>query len=182
MASAPAQKYDLTDEEYLTLERRAETSKAGGTSRHGLVTVNLASELRQHLKQRPCRVYSGDLRVKIPAAGIYYYPDLSVVCGEPLFEDGNDRDLLNPILIVEVLSSSTESHDRGEKFQNYQMLSSLKEYVLVAQDRPHVEHYLRQAGRVWLYTAVSGLANTISLSSVGCQIPLAEIFDKVNFP
>lgn len=192
MASAPIQKSYLTSEEYLALERQATTKSeyidgemvamTGGTSRHGLVTVNLAAELRQRLKQGPCRVYSGDVRIKILAAGVYYYPDLSVVCGEPLLEDRHDDNLLNPILIVEVLSQSTESYDRGRKFENYQMLESLKEYVLVTQDRPRVEHFLRQDGHVWLYTDVSGLDGTVSLTSVGCQIPLAEIYDKVEFP
>lgn len=192
MASAPVQKSYLTAEEYLFLERQAETKSeyidgemvamTGGTSRHGLVTINLGAELRQHLKQRPCRVYSGDVRIKILAAGVYYYPDLSVVCGEPLFEDGNDDNLLNPILIVEVLSPSTESYDRGGKFQSYQTLQSLQEYVLVSQNQPRIEHFLRQDGHVWLYTDVAGLDSTVSLSSVGCQIPLAEIYHKVEFP
>jgi Uma2 family endonuclease len=191
MASAPIQKSYLTAEEYLVLERQAEikseyidgemVAMSGGTSEHSLVTANLMGELRQQLKQRPCRVYSGDLRVRIPGTGDYVYPDVTVVCGEPLFEDGQRDILLNPTLIAEVLSPSTESYDRGRKFELYQTLDSLKEYVLVAQDKPRIEHYLRQDGHVWLYTDVSGLEISVSFASIGCQVPLAEIYDKVAF-
>lgn len=191
MASAPIQKSYLTAEEYLALERQAETrseyiegemvAMTGGTSGHSLVTMNLGGLLWQQLRQGSCRVYSGDLRIWIPEAEVYFYPDLSVVCGEPRFADGTQDNLLNPILIVEVLSPSTESYDRGRKFESYQLLDSLKEYVLVAQDRPRVEHYLRQDGHVWLYTEVSGLDSSASLTSVGCQLPLAEIYERVAF-
>jgi Uma2 family endonuclease len=192
MASAPIQKSYLTAEEYLALERQAVTKSeyihgemvamTGGTSRHSLVTANLIGLLWHHLRQTSCQVHSGDLRVWIPAASVYYYPDLSVVCGEPLFQDGHRDNLLNPILIVEVLSPSTESYDRGGKFQSYQTIPSLREYVLVSQDQPRVEHFLRQDGHVWLYTDVSGPDGTVSLTSIGCQVPLAEIYDKVEFP
>lgn len=192
MASVPVQKSYLTAEEYLVLERQAESKSeyvdgemvamAGGTSEHSLITANLLGELRQRLKQRPCRVYSGDLRVRILATGDYVYPDATVVCGEPLFEDGHRDILLNPTLIVEVLSPSTELYDLGRKFDDYQTLDSLKEYVLVSQDRPRVRHYLRQDGHVWLYTDVSGLASEVSFPSVECQVPLAEIYYEVDFP
>lgn len=192
MASAPVQKSCLTAEEYLVLERQAGirseyidgemVAMTGGTSWHSLVTLNVGGELRQQLKQRPCLVYSGDLRVRIPGTGDYVYPDITVVCGEPLFEDGQRDILLNPTLIVEVLSPSTESYDRGRKFEGYRTLGSLKEYVLVAQDRPRVEHFLRQDGHVWLYTDVSGLESVVSFSSIGCQVALAEIYDKVELP
>jgi Uma2 family endonuclease len=192
MASAPVQKSYLTAEEYLALERQAEAKSeyidgemvamTGGTARHSLVTLNMGGELRQQLKQRPCLVYSGDLRVRIPGTGDYLYPDITVVCGDPVFEDGNRDILLNPTVIVEVLSPSTESYDRGRKFELYQSLESLQEYVLVAQDRPRVEHYLRQDGHVWLYTDVSGIERVVSFASIACEVPLAEIYDKVAFP
>ena len=191
MASTPIQKSYLTAEEYLALERQAEirseyidgemVAMTGGTSRHSLISMNVGGELRQQLKQRSCRVYSGDLRVRIPGTGDYVYPDLTIVCGEPLFEDGHHDILLNPTLIVEVLSPSTESYDRSRKFEGYRTLGSLKEYVLVAQDKPRVEHYLRQDGHVWLYTDVSGLDSSVSFASIGCQVALAEIYDKVTF-
>ena len=192
MASAPIQRTYLTAEEYLELERGSEmkhelldgemVAMTGGSPEHALIIANLLGELRGRLKRssRPCRVYSGDLRVRA-SVDAYVYPDAVVVCGDPLVEDSHRDTLLNPILIVEVLSPSTESYDRGRKFEHYQMLDSLKEYVLVAQDRPRIEHYLRQDGHVWLYTEVSGLEGSVSLPSLGCEVPLSEIYDQVAF-
>lgn len=192
MASAPIQRTILTAEDYLILERGSEmkhelldgemVAMTGGSSNHNLTTVNLAGELRQRLKQRPCRVYSGDMRVRIPEVGIYTYPDVLVVCGEPRFEDEYRDTLLNPTVVIEVLSPSTEAYDRGRKFEHYGKLESLKEYVLVTQDQARVEHYLRQDDHVWLYANMSGLEGELSLSSIQCEVPLAEIYDKVDFP
>lgn len=180
----------MTVEEYLVLERQAETMNEyidgemiqapSGNWAHALILGNLAAMLTQQLKRRPERAYIRGLRVRsFPST--YVYPDLMVVTGEPLLEDEHRDTLLNPILIAEVLSPSTESYDRGRKFEGYQTLESLREYVLVAQDRPRVEHYLRQDGHVWLYTDVSGLDSSVSFASIGCEIPLAEIYDKVTF-
>jgi Uma2 family endonuclease len=190
MASAPIQKSYLTAEEYLALERQAETrseyiegemvAMTGGTWAHGLVIGNLVYSLKSRLQGGSCSVIPSDLRVRT-SPEIYSYPDVVVICGEPSFADGQGDILTNPILIVEVLSPSTESYDRGRKFESYQLLDSLKEYVLVAQDRPRVEHFLRQDGHVWLYTEVSGLDSSVSLTSIGCQIPLAEIYERVAF-
>jgi len=190
MASAPVQKSYLTAEEYLTLERQAETrseyidgemvAMTGGTWNHGLIIGNLLFSLKSRLLRGPCAVIPNDL--KVHASSEYVYPDVVVVCGEPALEDNRGDVLVNPTLIAEVLSGSTESYDRGRKFEIYQALESLREYVLVAQDRPRVEHYLRQDGHVWLYTDVSGLDSSVSFSSLGCQVPLAEIYDKVTFP
>jgi Uma2 family endonuclease len=192
MAGAPIQRSYLTAEEYLALERQAEirseyvdgemVAMAGGSPNHSLVIGNLHAELRQGLKGRPCRTYPGDLRVRVPAGNLYTYPDVVVVCGDLQMDDVDCDAVLNPILIAEVLSPTTESYDRGRKFELYQTLESLREYVLVAQDRPRVEHYLRQDGHVWLYTDVSGLESSVSLSSIECRVPLAEIYDKVVFP
>ena len=191
MASAPVQKSYLTAEEYLALERQAETKSeyidgetvamAGGSPNHSLVIGNLHAELRQCLKGRPCRTYPGDLRVRVPAGNLYTYPDVVVVCGDLQMDDVDPDAVLNPTLIAEVLSPTTESYDRGRKFELYQTLESLKEYVLVAQDRPRVEHFLRQDGHVWLYTDVSGLESSVSFASIGCHVLLAEIYDKVDF-
>lgn len=189
MASAPIQKTFLTAEDYLILERGSEmrhellegemVAMTGGSPEHALIVANMMGELRTRLKQSPCRVYSGYLRVR--ASDSYVYPDAVVVCGEPTLEDSYRDTLLNPTLIVEVLSPSTESYDRGRKFEHYQMLDSLKEYVLVAQDRPRVEHFLRQDGHLWLYKDVAGLEGTLSLSSIQREVPLAEIYDQVDF-
>jgi Uma2 family endonuclease len=191
MASAPIQKSYLTAEEYLTLERQAEikseyvdgemVAMTGGSPNHSLVIGNLHAELRQGLKGRACRTYPAELRVRVSAANLYTYPDIVVVCSDLQMDDVDRDAVLNPILIAEVLSPSTESYDRGRKFELYQTLESLREYVLVAQDRPRVEHYLRQDGHVWLYTDVSGFDSSVSFTSIGCQVPLAEIYDKVGF-
>ncbi|HYU33556.1 MAG TPA: Uma2 family endonuclease [Thermoanaerobaculia bacterium] len=191
MASAPIQKTYLSAVEYLALERQAEikseyidgemVAMTGGTWLHGVIIGNLVFALKRRLQDTPCTVIPNDVKVRA-SPGIYAYPDVLVVCGEPLIEDGEGDVLLNPVLIVEVLSPTTESYDRGRKFENYQTLDSLKEYVLVAQDRPRVEHYLRQDGHVWLYTDVSGLDSSVAFSSIGCEVALAEIYDKVTFP
>lgn len=180
----------MTVEEYLTLERQAETMNEyidgamiqapSGNWAHALILGNLAALMIQQLKGRPEQAYIRGLRVR-SSPSTYVYPDLMVVTGEALLEDEHHDTLLNPALIVEVLSPSTESYDRGRKFELYQTLESLREYVLVAQDRPRVEHYLRQEGHVWLYTDVSGLDSSVAFASIGCQVPLAEIYDKVSF-
>ncbi|HYN90066.1 MAG TPA: Uma2 family endonuclease, partial [Ardenticatenaceae bacterium] len=147
-------------EEYLVRERGAEAKSeyldgeivamVGASRAHNLLTINVAGLLWQQLGDRPCEVYSNDMRVKIPVARVYTYPDVVVSCDDPLFEDDELDTLLNPIVIVEVLSASTESYDRGKKFSFYRSIPSLIEYVLVAQDEHRVEHYLRQAGGHWL--------------------------------
>jgi Uma2 family endonuclease len=189
MASAPIQKAYLTAEEYLALERQAETrselidgemvAMTGGTWKHGLIIGNVVFSLKNRLLRGPCAVIPNDLKVHV--ASDYVYPDVVVVCGEPTLEEDRGEVLVNPTLIVEVLSPTTESYDRGRKFELYQTLESLREYVLVAQDRPRVEHFLRQDDHVWLYTDVSGLDSSVSFASIGCQVPLAEIYDKVAF-
>lgn len=181
----------LTPEEYLTIERQSEIrseylhgemfAMTGGSFLHALIIGNLAGELRQQVKGRGCKVCPNDLRVRIPEAGLYTYPDVVVVCGEPRLEDEHRDTLLNPTLIVEVLSPATEAYDRGQKFELYRTIDSLAEYVLVAQDKPRVEHYLRQDGNRWLLTAVSGLDARVSLSSIRCELALSEVYDQVEF-
>lgn len=177
-----------TPEEYLAFERAAEdkneyingciVAMSGASRRHNLVTVNAAGELRQQLRERPCEVYSSDMRVQINAAGQYRYPDVIVVCGEPQFEDAELDTLLNPTVIVEVLSPSTEAVDRGDKFAAYRRLPSLQEYVLIAQDKPCVEHFLRQGER-WLLTEFSGLNDIVPLPAIDCTLALRELYRKV---
>ena len=147
----------LTPEEYLARERRAETKSeylrgevfamAGASRAHNLIASNAAGELRQQLRDRPCEVYPSDMRVKVSPSGLYTYPDVTVVCGEPQFEDAEVDTLLNPKVLVEVLSPSTADYDRGGKFTHYRRLPSLQEYVLISQDRPLVEHYVARLPR-----------------------------------
>ena len=186
----PQLKPYLTPEEYLASERNGAVrseylegevfAMTGGSREHNLIVANLVGELRQQLKKRPCEMYPSDLRVRVPATGLYTYPDVVVVCGEPRFEDGEADTLLNPTLIVEVLSPSTEAYDRGKKFEHYRTLGSLREYLLVAQKEPRIEQYVRQDGDRWLFVSTSGLESTLVLPSIQCDLALVEVYDKVE--
>jgi len=181
----------LSPQEYLALERRAERKSeyfagemfamAGATEAHNLVSTNATVGLHNRLKGRPCKTYSSDMRVKVDPSGLYTYPDVSIVCGPAHFEDQRRDTLLNPNVIVEVLSPSTEAYDRGEKFAHYRKLDSLTDYILVAQDKPRIEHFVRQADGHWLLSEAEGLAATLTVASLDCVLPLADIYDKVDF-
>ncbi|MBF0552302.1 MAG: Uma2 family endonuclease [Deltaproteobacteria bacterium] len=181
---------EYTPEQYLAQEREAVQKSeyvnghilamAGAGRRHNQITFNLAGELRAQLKGRPCVAYVNDMRVKVSDTGLYTYPDLAALCGEPGFEDNQMDTLVNPTVIVEVLSDSTEAYDRGAKFAHYRRLPSLTEYVLIAQDKVCVEHYVRQ-GKQWLLSEVDGLDGIIQLDSIGCSLSLQEVYDKVEF-
>jgi Uma2 family endonuclease len=182
----------LTPQEYLAVERAAQerseyadgvmVGMTGGNRNHNLIVGNVFGELRQQLKGQPCEVYASDLRVRVAETGLYTYPDVVVVRGEPRFEDEYVDTLLNPTLIVEVLSPSTESYDRGKKFEHYRTLGSLAEYLLVAQDEPRIERFLRQEGGLWLFGEAAGLDASLLLPSIGCELRLAEVYDKVRCP
>ena len=181
----------LNPQEYLSRERRAETKSeylrgemfamSGASREHNLIVGNVSRELGQQLRQLPCEVYQADMRVKVSSTGLYTYPDVTVACDEPQFEDAEVDTLLNPTVLVEVLSPSTADYDRGGKFAHYRRLASLQEYVLISQDRPLVEHYVRQDSDQWLLTEQRGLEDMLVLPSIGCQIPLAEIYLKIRF-
>jgi len=181
----------LSPEDYLALERSAEFKSeyfdgeifamAGASESHNIITLNVGAELRQQLKKRPCTAYVNDLRVKVSPTGLFTYPDVVVVCGQPRFDDSHHDTLLNPVLIVEVLSDSTEAYDRGRKFEHYRKLESLMEYVLIAQHRPHVESYRRQPDQGWVLTESDGLEGRLRLDAIDCELALVEIYDKVEF-
>jgi Uma2 family endonuclease len=180
----------LTPEEYLAIERRSETrseyldgemfAMTGGSRNHNLIVLNIGRELSLQLKKRAYEVYASDQRVRVPATGLYTYPDITVVCGEPRFEDEELETLLNPTLLIEVLSPTTEAYDRGKKFEHYQTIPSLSEYLLVSQASFRVEQFLRQEDNRWLFTAVTSLEGSISLPSIQCELVLAEVYDKVT--
>lgn len=180
----------LTLEEYLELERRAEHKSEyydgeifpmeDVTPSHALVVVNLGREISEKLKEKPCRVYAG-ASLRIPSTNSVTMPDLMVVCGQPQFADKNQDTLLNPLLIVEVLSKTTGDYDRGGKFHHYRTLASLREYVTVAQEQPLIEVRARQEERRWEFVYYEGLDQTIPLSSIGCELSAAEVYDKVEF-
>jgi len=190
MASA-ARITRYTPEQYLGLERKAEfkseyhdgyiTAMAGASREHNLITGNLVRELGLQFKNRPCEVYGSDMRVLVSPTGLYTYPDVVAVCEEPRFEDDEVDTLLNPTMIVEVQSASTESYDRGKKFGHYRRLDSLREYVLVAQDEVRVERYTRR-GDDWVLTELNRLEDTLRLASIGCEVSLREIYAKVELP
>lgn len=178
----------MTPDEYLILERRAETKSeyldgemfamTGASRQHNLLAGNLYSALRRQLRERGCEIYFSDMRVKVSETGLYTYPDVVVVCGEAQFEDAEVDTLLNPKVIVEILSKTTEDYDRGTKFLHYRALPSLAEYLLVAQDQVHVEHYVRQSDS-WLLTETDCRASAIELLSVGARLALADVYDRV---
>jgi Uma2 family endonuclease len=188
MSAAPEP--SLTPEEYLARERQAEAkceylqgevfAMVGASREHNLIAVNVAGELRRQLHDRDCEVYQSDMRVKVSPTGLYTYPDVTVVCGEPQFEDAEADTLLNPNVLIEVLSPSTADYDRGGKFAHYRRLSSLAEYVLISQDRCLVEHHVRQPQDQWLLSEQDSLDATLDLPSIGCELQLSEIYLKVR--
>jgi Uma2 family endonuclease len=181
----------VTPDEYLAAERLSESRSEyldgvvcpmpGASLRHIQIVSNLTIELGTQLRARPCHVLPIDMKVRLPDSRKFFYPDVSVVCGEVQFHDDRKDIILNPLLVIEVLSESTEAFDRGAKFLAYQTLDSLKEYVLVAQDRPVVEQFVRQADGKWTYTSVAGLEGSLSLPSVECTLSLSAVYDKVEF-
>lgn len=189
MESAARQR--LTPQEYLAIERAAlEKSEyyngemfalAGTTREHSLINGNIAAALRNQLKDHPFETYSNNMRVRTRPGGLYTYPDVVVVCGDREFEDAEVDILVNPTLIVEVLSTSTEAYDRGDKFAMYRENASLQEYVIVSQHQPRVESYLRQANGTWLLSIASGLEATIRLTSIDCELALSEVYERLTF-
>jgi Uma2 family endonuclease len=189
MSAVP--KIYLTPTEYLAFERQSDIkheyfrgelfAMAGASRQHVTISTNLAYLLVGQLKGRSCNVFNGDMRVKVSPTGLYTYPDASVVCGRPRFEDKELDVLLNPTVIVEILSKSTEAYDRGEKFAQYRTLDTLADYLLISQDRPLIERFTRQPDGVWLFTESAGLDAVMPIESIQCQLPLAEVYDRVEF-
>lgn len=181
----------LTEEEYLAFERKSQTkheyydgeifAMTGVRRAHARIATNLSTSLDNQLKDVTCNVYAGDLRLKVPATGLYTYPDLIVTCGEEKFADDEFDTLLNPIVLIEILSSSTEAYDRGRKFENYQAIESFREYVLVSQTARRIEHYLRESGSEWHYKEIRESGSKITLPTIKCELRLNDVYDKVVF-
>ncbi len=182
----------ISETEYLDMDRSAEIkheyfdgeifAMTGASEPHNLIVANVIRELGNGLKHTPCRVYASDMRLKVSETGLFTYPDVMVVCGEREFVDQRGDTLENPDLIVEVLSHSTESYDRGKKFEHYRRLSSLKEYVLISQSRRKIEKYYRTRNRKWIYSETEPESGDILLESVGCELRLFEVYHKIEFP
>jgi Uma2 family endonuclease len=188
MSTAP--KTLLTPEQYLEIERAAEFKSeyyggemfamAGAAEAHNLIVTNAVGELRQQFRARPCRVYSNDMRVRASATNLYMYPDVVAVCGDPRFLDERRDTLLNPVLLIEVLSPSTEAYDRGRKFDHYKTIDSLRDYLLIATDRIHADLYTRQPDGRWLITSANGREDLLTLDSVDARLLMSDLYEKVE--
>jgi len=189
MSTAPRAR--LSFEDWLAIERTATDQRsefvagerfsiAGGTEEHNLIVLNVGAELRNQLKDRPCRVYPSDMRVHIATSDVGTYPDVMVICGERQFHD-NRRDVVtNPTLIVEVLSDSTEAYDRGDKFLHYRSLPSLQAYLLLSQYRMQAELFLRQPDGTWSLSSYQDPSDSVPLRMIEAELSLAEVYDKVE--
>ena len=180
----------LTPETYLELERKAIRKNeyvngeiiamAGASFAHNFITLDTATHLNNQLMDGECQAATGDLRVKVPRTESYFYPDIVVICGEPQAEDNIFDTLVNPTLIVEVLSASTETYDRDEKFTHYRQIDTLQEYILISQDSVEVVQYCRQEPE-WVATKFQTLEDVMPLISIGCELPLRHIYRRVKF-
>ena len=191
MSALPQRKY-ISPEEYLAAERESLEKHeyfggkifqmAGASDEHNTISGNAFASLHFQLKKRPCKSYQSDMRVHIPKTGLFTYPDIAVVCGKPVFlPDGQLDTLTNPILIIEVLSASTEGYDKGVKFDNYRSLESLREYVLISQDAKRIICYTKQSNESWVLMDFIGDKTEIELSSIECTLTMDDIYDKVDF-
>ncbi|MFN2456255.1 MAG: Uma2 family endonuclease [Pyrinomonadaceae bacterium] len=179
----------LTPEEYLEIERKAEFRSeylagemfalAGASRQHNLIAGNIFAALHRQFVDRPCNVCQNDMRVKISKTGLHTYPDVVAVCGEELFDDNHRDLLLNPVVLIEVLSDSTEAYDRGKKFEHYQQIESLAEYLLVAQEPYRIERYVRQTAGQWLYSDAHRAEDTLKLETINCELSLRDVYAKV---
>lgn len=179
-----------TPEEYLAIEREAEYKSeyidgvifamSGASLRHNKIAGNVIGELFQQLRGGPCSALPSDMKVRMPDSRKFFYPDVSVICGEAKFHDNRKDVILNPILIVEILSDSTAAFDRGDKFQAYQQVESLKEYLLISQDKHVVEQFVRQTKEIWNYTATVGLESSLYLPSIECTLTLEAIYNNTE--
>lgn len=189
MSSLPKQRW--TEAEYLAFERASEekhelidgeiVSMSGASENHNLIAASTLSSLFTQIRKGSCKIYPSDMRVRVGKRRQYTYPDMTIVCGKPVFADDQKDTLLNPTVIIEVLSPSTEAYDRGDKFMLYRTLESLQEYILISQNRIHIERYVRQPDNHWLLSEIQQLDSSIELTSVGCTLVAADIYEQLNF-
>jgi Uma2 family endonuclease len=190
--SLPRELAVFTPEEYLALERQSEIrhefldgtvyAMAGESLAHSIICFNLGGTLHPQLRGTKCSGLSPNMKVRAGEAGLYAYPDLAVFCGEAFFHDRHGDVLLNPTVIFEVLSRSTQSYDRGEKFERYKSIETLRDYVLVSQDRPRLEHFSRQTDGTWSHAELDGTDAALALDSINCRVALADIYDRIDSP
>lgn len=192
MSAVAVSKQKYTLEEYLELDKNSEEryeyfdgevfDMAGGSANHTRLGFDIGTLFSQKLKGKNCEVFNSDMRVKVPAALPYRYPDVSVVCSGAVIEELNGQEMLvNPVLIVEVLSPSTAAYDLKDKFTAYKSIDSFREYLIVSQDRPHVIQYIRQSKSRWLQIDIEGLNAEVTLESINVTLSLSEIYERVKF-
>jgi len=155
---------------------------SGASRYHGRIVTNAVGELRDQLRKRSCNVYGTDLRVHIPATGLYTYPDIVVTCGNEEYLDDQFDTLLNPLLIIEVLSPNTADYDRGGKFFHYRSSPAFGEYLTIAQDQVLVEHWIRQSERDWLFADHARTEDTVCLKTLNIELNVSALYEKVEFP
>lgn len=191
MTALPQPKTYYSPEEYLALERAAEFrseylngeifAMAGESPNHGRIKADVVVALGNQLKGKNCEAFTSDTKVCTPGINMFGYPDVVVVCGEIIHHDQFQDVILNPKVIIEVLSPSTELYDRSEKFASYRQLESLTDYLLISQDKVRIEHYVRH-GKFWMLSEESDLANSITIESIECSLPLKDVYARVQFP
>lgn len=189
MTAQPQSRYSVA--EYLELERTGLQKHeyyrgtifalAGSSEAHNLILSNIVTSLNTQLRSRSCKVYPSDMRLKIPGTGLYTYPDISVVCGTAQFDDPKRDTLLNPLVVIEILSPSTESYDRGKKFQHYRTIESLCDYLLISQDEQRIEHYVRQQDNNWLLISYAHSHSSCYLQSIDSTLSFEDVYNKVEF-
>lgn len=181
----------VTIQQYFALEETADikheyyrgsiSAMTGASARHNLIVANIIATLHGQLRGSSCRVFPSDLRLKIEQTGLYTYPDISVICGTIQFDEGRQDTVSNPIVLIEVLSPSTENYDRGKKFEHYRTIEPLQEYIVVAQDRVHIEHYIRQDQHRWLLVDFLAVDQVVKIGAINCELPLESVYEYVVF-
>jgi Uma2 family endonuclease len=190
MSAQPNRRYTL--EEYLELDKNSDErleywdgeifSMAGVSGEHDKIEGNLYFLLRSRLDERKCRAFLANMRIKVPTMPPYRYRDLSALCGKPVFEKIGDVDVLtNPTVIIEVLSRSTEAYDRGDKFTHYKSIPSFREYLLLAQHRPHITQFIKRHGGEWIHREYNDLNEVVKLTSMDCELSLSEVYQNISF-
>lgn len=182
----------MTEAEYLDFERTSEIrheflndevfAMSGASWEHNRISMSTSSSLYAQLRGKSCLVNPSDQRVKVTATGLFTYPDISVICGDPIFAGNVFDTIVNPIVIIEILSKSTEAYDRGDKFQHYREIETLKDYILISQDKPRIEGYTKQKNGKWVLSDAIGLEAIFGIPSIACKLPLADVYEHVTFP
>ncbi|MHB0938752.1 MAG: Uma2 family endonuclease [Armatimonadota bacterium] len=181
----------LSLDDYFLLEETSEIkyeyyqgaayAMTGASEAHNLIVANVISLLHPQLRGKSCRVYPSDFRLKVQSTGLYTYPDVMVICGPTRNAERRNDTATNPSVLIEVLSPSTEDYDRGKKFQHYRTVETLREYIVISQDSPRVEQYIRQDENRWLLQEFKQIDNIVTLTSIDCSLSLTAVYENVSF-